>query len=79
MATKETLIDAEHASFSVKITLAFAFFSLLLLLLSAGKDRQEAFLRRLNRPLSPVAQSPCIIFNILVLSRNSSLKISLRN
>lgn len=74
MATKEALIDAEHASFSVKITLAFAFFSLLLLL-SAGKDRQEAFLRRLNRPLSPVAQSPCIIFNILVIRYFNYLEI----
>lgn len=81
------MIDAEHASFSVKITLAFAFFP------SSSSSSLGSFFAQARTDKKPFSggwtglfhplhkgrcTGPCIIFNILVLSRNSSLKISFR-
>lgn len=66
---EETLIDAEHASFSVKITLAFAFFSLLLplLLLSARSSRRQGQTRSLSPAVEPASFTRCTKADVQVL------------
>lgn len=68
VARRRTLIDAEQASFSVKITLAFAFFLLLLLLLlSARSSSRQGQTRSLSPAVEPASFTRCTKADVQVL------------